>query len=110
MTDLISVESLIQSMISVPNLSTDTTDSESQLVRNVDEFLQYYLSQCEQIFKQPLYSLSKEEKIKALQFLDEKGVFKISKANILLCEAFKFSKFTLYNYLEEARKKKITID
>lgn len=48
--------------------------------------------------------MTKEEKIKALGFLDEKGVFKISKANVLLCEQFQISKYTLYNYLDEARK------
>ena len=34
---------------------------------------------------------------------DQKGVFKISKTSVLLCETLQVSKYTLYNYLEEAR-------
>ena len=45
----------------------------------------------------------KEEKIKALDFLDQKGVFKITKASNLLCDAFQVSRYTLYGYLEEAK-------
>ena len=33
----------------------------------------------------------------------QKGVFKISKTSVLLCETLQVSKYTLYNYLEEAR-------
>ena len=70
---------------------------------NVDDVLQYYIEQCEKNIGKPMSLMNKEEKIKALDYLDEKGVFKISKANVLLCEAFQISKFTLYNYLEEAK-------
>jgi peptide deformylase len=38
-----------------------------------------------------------------VDYLDQKGVFKISKTSVLLCETLKVSKYTLYNYLEEAR-------
>ncbi|HAP55955.1 MAG TPA: hypothetical protein DCQ16_08750 [Spirochaetaceae bacterium] len=47
--------------------------------------------------------MNKREKIKALEYLEGKGVFKITKASVLLCKAFNVSKFTLYNYLEEAK-------
>jgi predicted transcriptional regulator YheO len=47
--------------------------------------------------------MNKEEKIRALDYLDQKGVFKITKTSLLLCDAMQISKYTLYNYLEEAR-------
>ena len=43
------------------------------------------------------------ERNRALDYLDQKGVFKISKTSVLLCETLKVLKYTLYNYLEEAR-------
>ena len=43
------------------------------------------------------------ERNRALDYLDQKGVFKISKTSVLLCETLQVSKYTLYNYLEEAR-------
>ena len=47
--------------------------------------------------------MNKEEKIRALDYLDQKGVFKITKTSLLLCDAMQIYKYTLYNYLEEAR-------
>ena len=65
--------------------------------------LQYYMNQAESLVGKPMSLMNKEEKIKALDYLDQKGVFKISKTSVLLCETLQISKYTLYNYLEEAR-------
>ena len=51
----------------------------------------------------PMMLMNKEEKIRALDYLDQKGGFKITKTSLLLCDAMQISKYTLYNYLEEAR-------
>ena len=48
---------------------------------------------------------SVERKVKAIEYLDSKGVFLISKSGIKVCELFNISKFTLYNYLEMIRNK-----
>lgn len=78
-------------------------ENNSILTKNVDEILQHYIKQAESTAGKPMALMNKEEKIRALDFLDQKGVFKISKTSIQLCEAFQISKYTLYNYLEEAR-------
>ena len=53
----------------------------------------------------PPDKMNKDAKIKLLQFLDERGVFMIQKSGQKVCELLGISKFTLYNYLEEARGK-----
>ena len=63
----------------------------------------YYMKQAELLVGKPMGLMNKEEKIRALDYLDQKGVFKISKTSVLLCETLQVSKYTLYNYLEEAR-------
>lgn len=78
-------------------------DNDSILTKNVDEILAHYIRQAETMAGKPMALMSKEEKIRALDFLDQKGVFKISKTSVQLCESFQISKYTLYNYLEEAR-------
>lgn len=50
--------------------------------------------------------MNKEAKIRLIRFLDERGVFMIQKSGQTVCELLGISKFTLYNYLEEARGKK----
>ena len=71
---------------------------------SVDEMLHHYVEQSEMLVGKPKPLMTKAEKIQAIGYLDEKGVFKISKANVLLCEEFQISKYTLYNYLEESRQ------
>ena len=79
------------------------TDMDALATKNVDDILQYYMNQAEALVGKPMSLMNKEEKIKALDYLDQKGVFKISKTSVLLCETLQISKYTLYNYLEEAR-------
>lgn len=73
------------------------------LKKNVDEIVQHYMQQAESLVGKPMSLMNKEEKVKALDYLDQKGVFKISKTSLLLCEALQISKYTLYSYLDEAR-------
>ena len=47
--------------------------------------------------------LSKEDKMRALRFLDEKGALLITKSGTRICKFLGISKFTLYNYLDELR-------
>ena len=92
--------------------STDGTNGANQaamsdrdfiLKKNVDDILQHYIYQAESMIGKPMMLMNKEEKIRALDYLDQKGVFKITKTSLLLCDAMQISKYTLYNYLEEAR-------
>lgn len=92
--------------------STDGTSGANQaamsdrdfiLKKNVDDILQHYIYQAESMIGKPMMLMNKEEKVRALDYLDQKGVFKITKTSLLLCDAMQISKYTLYNYLEEAR-------
>ncbi|GHV36816.1 hypothetical protein FACS1894187_12120 [Synergistales bacterium] len=73
------------------------------LVKSVDELMDYYMGMAEKTVGKPMSLMDKDEKIKALRYLDSKGVFKIAKANVSLSEALQISKYTLYSYLEEGR-------
>ena len=106
-SELIAAQNVLQGFIQ--KAPDSGNEDNNPLLQNVDEFLQYYINQCEQFFGKQLAAMNKNEKIDALQYLDQKGVFKITKANLLLCSAFNISRFTLYNYLEESRNRKIPI-
>lgn len=79
------------------------SDRDFILKKNVDDILQHYIYQAESMIGKPMMLMNKEEKVRALDYLDQKGVFKITKTSLLLCDAMQISKYTLYNYLEEAR-------
>lgn len=101
-TDLLLAENALKAFINYTP-SAPAVENSEVLVRNVDELLQYYMNEVERMIGKPMGLMSKAEKVQALRYLDQKGVFKIAKASISLCEAFHISKYTLYSYLEESR-------
>jgi len=102
--DLLSAQHTIQNFVKYSMPSLASLKEEDVDFNNVDDVLTFYMKKCEESEGKPMSLMNKEEKIKALQYLNEKGVFKITKAGVLLCKAFQVSKYTLYSYLEEAKK------
>jgi len=104
-SDFILAQNALQNFVQHPvaEPAPPASDMDALLTKNVDDILQYYMKQAEILVGKPMALMNKEEKVKALDYLDQKGVFKISKTSVLLCETFQVSKYTLYNYLEEAR-------
>jgi predicted transcriptional regulator YheO len=103
MSDFILAQNALQNFVRYNNPDISTLKEDEVAFENVDDVMRYYMEQCEQIVGKPMSLMDKQEKIKALCYLDSKGVFKITKASVLLCQAFHVSKFTLYSYLEEAK-------
>lgn len=98
-TDLV----MAQNTINAYSMYDPHSQSGVVFANDVQELLEMYLNQCESNFGKPGALMNKDEKIRALAFLDSKGVFMISKASVRLCCFFNVSKYTLYSYLEEAR-------
>jgi predicted transcriptional regulator YheO len=48
----------------------------------------------------PVALMDKDDKVKAIRFLDEKGAFLIKKAGDRVTKYYDISKYTLYNYLD----------
>ena len=50
--------------------------------------------------------MDKEEKIRAIEFLNDQGAFLVTKSGDKVSNYFGISKFTLYNYIEQGKKKR----
>ncbi len=98
-TDLLIAENTIKS-ITMHSLDQDVKET---FVSDVNDLLDFLLQECQNDIGKPVSYMSKEEKMKAIQFLDKKGAFLIKKAGDKVCQFFDISKFTLYNYLDEIR-------
>jgi predicted transcriptional regulator YheO len=72
-------------------------------VRDVNELMDFLLQECQKEIGKPVSHMTKEDKMKAILYLDKKGAFHIKKAGDKVCKFLDISKFTLYNYLDEAR-------
>ena len=71
---------------------------------NVSELLEYMLQSALAYVDKPLTLMDREDKQHFLKYLDDKGMFVISKSGDRVCEFLGISKFTLYNYLDAIRK------
>lgn len=71
--------------------------------RNVSDLLDELIDQSVAIVGKPVALMSKEDKVKAIQFLNETGAFLITKSGDKVCKFFGISKYTLYSYIDEAK-------
>lgn len=76
------------------------------IVRNVADLLDDLIEQSVKLVGTPVALMTKEEKIRAIRFLNDTGAFLITKAGPKICAYFGISKYTLYSYLDAARNSK----
>lgn len=82
----------------------DQTGQEPEAISgNVFDLLDELLEQSVRIVGKPTALMSKDEKIRAIRFLDERGAFLITKSGPKVCQYFGISTYTLYSYLDEIR-------
>ena len=51
----------------------------------------------------PVTLMTKDDKVRAIRYLNDTGAFLITKSGPKVCKYFGISKYTLYNYLDEAK-------
>ncbi len=78
-------------------------DSHEVFFQNVDQLLDHYIIECAASIGRQPSAMNKEELQRAIQFLDKKGVFRITKAGEKVCAAFGITKYQLYRKLDVAR-------
>ena len=103
-TDLLSLQETVGHMIPQGLI---TKESEEFFATDVDELLNYMIGESLKLVDKPVADMTKEDKMRALCYLDEKGALLISKSGNKICQALEISKFTLYNYLDQIREKPV---
>ena len=85
--------------------ATDQDQREPERIsRNVGDLLDELIEQSVKIVGKPVALMTKEDKVKAIQFLNETGAFLITKSGDKVCRFFGISKYTLYSYIDEAKE------
>lgn len=70
---------------------------------NIDVLMQNIVSSVINDIGKPISYLSKEDKVRIVKLLDEKGIFLIKGAVEYVADKLCVSRYTIYNYLEETR-------
>lgn len=74
------------------------------IARNVSDLLDELIEQSVRVVGKPVALMTKEDKVKAIQFLNNTGAFLITKSGDKVCKFFGISKYTLYSYIDEAKE------
>jgi len=97
-TTLIAAETTLQSLITV-----DKKDDEKEpdyIPQNINELLDDLIQESVKLVGKPVPLMTKDDKIKCIQFLNSKGAFLVTKSGDKVANFFNISKYTLYSYID----------
>ena len=86
-----------------PLLSTADEPEQKEperIVQSVSELLDELIEQSTRLVGKPVALMTKEDKIKAIHFLNSNGALLITKSGDKIAKHFGISKYTLYSYLD----------
>jgi len=96
----ISALSLVQNAVS-DLIAPGVEEAEAKPISlNVHDLLDELLRQSEELVGKPAAMMNKDEKIRAIQFLNQNGAMLITKSGEKISKYFGISKYTLYSYLD----------
>ena len=96
---LVSVEGALRDFTGQDELSSEP----EAISRNVADLLDELLDHSVRLVGKPPAMMSKDDKVRAIRFLDDNGAFLITKSGPKVCQYFGISTYTLYSYLDEIR-------
>ncbi len=73
---------------------------------NVNGLLDELIEESVRLVGKPVALMNRDDKVKAIGFLNESGAFLITKSGQKVCTYFGISKYTLYSYMDEAKSQK----
>jgi predicted transcriptional regulator YheO len=99
-TELTIAKNCIDSLI---NHAEDIEEA-NKIPLNVNQLLDDLLEESVRKIGKPVALMSKEQKIEAIQFLNDAGAFLITKAGDKTADFFGISKYSIYNYVDIKNK------
>ena len=90
----ISALSMVDSAVRDLIMPRDQTQTEPEKIVNVNDLLEELIQQSVALVGRP------EDKVRAVQFLDQNGAFVVTKSGDKIAKYFGSSKYTLYSYID----------
>ena len=95
-TNLMMADFTLKSLITAKN---DSNEPE-KITKGVNGLLHELIEESVKLVNKPVSQMNREDKIRAIKFLQDKGAFLITKSGDKVSKYFGISKFTLYNYID----------
>lgn len=98
-TSLIAAESTLNSIISTNDKKDDDKEPD-YIPQNINELLDDLIEESVKLVGKPVPLMTKDDKVKCIQFLNNKGAFLVTKSGDKVANFFNISKYTLYSYID----------
>ncbi len=95
-TNLLMADYTLKSLI----VTKDDEEEPEKITKGVNGLLSELIEESVKLVNKPVAQMNREDKIKAIKFLQDKGAFLITKSGDKVSKYFGISKFTLYNYID----------
>lgn len=96
-TGLLAIEASLKALTET---ETTTDKSPEKITQNVNDLLDDLLEQSVTRIGKPVALMTKDDKVSAIQFLNDAGAFLITKSGDKISKYFGISKYTLYSYID----------
>ncbi len=81
-------------------LTPQSARAPARIATNVSDLLEDLLEQSVELIGKPVALMSKDDKVRAIRFLSDKGALLITRSGDKIAKYFGISKYTLYSYLD----------
>lgn len=93
---LLMVESALHDLVSTEG----PQPSEPERIVNINDLLEELIQQSVALVGKPVALMNKDDKVRAIQFLNQNGAFLVTKSGDKVAKYFGISKYTLYSYID----------
>ena len=104
---LLMVDSAISGLVSTPG--SDREDQERITIVNVNDLLEDLIEQSVALVGKPVALMNKDDKVRAIRFLNQNGAFLVTKSGDKIAKYFGISKYTLYSYIDTKQQEGKTV-
>ncbi len=95
-TKLTMIESALHSLVTPVN----EMQKPKEITHSVNELLDQLIQESVELVGKPVALMNKDDKVTAIQFLNDSGAFLITKSGDKVASYFGISKYTLYSYID----------
>lgn len=97
------VSALVMAEQALGSLTTATSkdpENPARITHNVNDLLDDLIEQSDRLVGKPVPLMTKDDKVRAIRFLNDHGALLITKSGDKIANHFGISKYTLYSYLD----------
>ena len=100
-TGLITMDNALKSLITTEQ---EADKQPKKITHNVNDLLDMLIEQSVALVGKPVALMNKDDKVTAIQYLNDAGAFLITKSGDKVSNYFGISKFTLYSYMDSNKQ------